>query len=140
LPRLANILNDSDELSIETPDGDITVEYYPSRLTQKVISQMQHYSKIAQKAVEDEAKQKEVLGKMYDLLLSFFKSWDLEDEAACGKCEGCREAESCKHPKIITLPLTAETLDSLPFWLLTDITNAFVNPNRSAPQKKKKKS
>jgi hypothetical protein len=165
MPKLSNILADSDEVAIPTPDGDITIEYYPSKLTQKLMSQMQQYEAQARKAEEDTVKQKEILGKVYGLLLSFFKSWDLEDEVACGKCEACKyrlaregldEKEQrseeerthfdneekdlieCTAKRLITLPLNAETLDSLPYWLLAEITRTFIRPNSPAPKRKRK--
>jgi len=167
MPKLSTILNDSDEITIPTGDEDLTIEYYPSRLTPKLLSEMQHLIRTAEKHAEDEEKQQEILGKVYGLLLSFFKSWDLEDEVSCGKCDECRyraarsewhekeghSAEErahfaeedgalsmCSRPRVITLPLTAESLESIPYWLFKEITEKFINPNRAAPKTRKKRN
>jgi hypothetical protein len=179
MPNLSNILNDSDEMSIPVGDDEnLTIEYYPSRLTPKLLSQIQHYTKLAEKTAGDEEKQKEIENKVYALLLSFFKSWNMEDEVPCGKCDACKtrlnresrereikaeeeealkqyppaerenfarfdhiepgEDEECISRKIVTLPLSAESLDNLPYWLFKAIIEKFINPNQTAPKRKKR--
>lgn len=145
MPRLSNILNDSDEAKIPVGNDDngnpefLTIEYFPSRLTPKLMAQMQQLNRQAEKAAENEAKQKEILARIYGLLLSFFDSWDMEDEFPCGKCEECKSNEECKSKVIREVPLNAETLDNLPYWLLREITGKFINPNQTAPQNKRKR-
>lgn len=152
MPTLSKILNDSDEIKIPTNAGDITIEYYPSRVTQKMASKLRAFGRMAGKEdASDEALQK-ALHDTYGLLLNLVKSWDLEDEVACGVCEECRyrlaceksdtgmdkELAECTAKKMVPFPLEPERMDDLPVWLIGAIAEALVNPNRKAPQNGKK--
>jgi hypothetical protein len=141
MPNLSNILNDSDEAKFPLGNGEIlTIEYYPSRLTPKVLNRMQYLTKLAEKTVDNEEKQKEIEDEVYTLLLSFFESWDLEDYFPCSKCEDCQNGEKCNSKLIKVVPLNADSLDELPYWLFKEIIERFINPNKSAPQRKKRRS
>jgi hypothetical protein len=146
MPRLGNILSDSDEIAIATPDGDIHIQYYPSRVSQKTSNQFRSFVRTARSESATDEEYQESLQKIYAALLNVIKSWDLDDEVPCGKCEICRgnegkedeEKEECQSKKIVMFPLDAEHLDTLPGWLLGDIVQGIiVSPNRKAPQKKK---
>lgn len=144
MPRLGNILSDSDEITIATSDGDIHIQYYPSRVTQKMINRFRSLGRIANSGSEEEYQ--EATNKAYEMLLHVVKSWDLEDEAPCSKCEICKEnegknedeQEECQSKMIVPFPLVPERMDDLPVWLLGAIGEALMtSPNRTAPQKKK---
>jgi hypothetical protein len=152
MPRLGNILSDSDEIAIATSDGDIHIEYYPSRVTQKMANQFRAFGKMARSDLASEEELQEALQKMYGLLLHLIKSWDLEDEIPCGKCEVCKahkkeliheneldeEQDECQSKKIVPFPLQANRLEELPVWLIVEMMDNLASPNRKAPQKKKR--
>lgn len=136
MPKLSNILNDSDEIKIPTSAGDITIQYYPSRVTQKMTSKLRAFGRMASNEdASDEALQK-VLHDTYGLLLNLIKSWDLEDEVACKECNACQGSneEECTAKKTVPFPLDPGRIDDLPVWLIGAIAEALVNPNRKAPQ------
>lgn len=144
MPRLGNILSDSDEITIPTSDGDIHIQYYPSRVTQKMINQFRSLGKGSGSYTEEEFQ--EATKKAYTMLLHIVKSWDLEDDVPCGKCEICKtnegkeddEVEECQSKEIVPFPLVAERMDDLPAWLLEEVGKAIMtSPNRTAPQRKR---
>jgi hypothetical protein len=140
MPRLGNILSDSDELSISTSDGDIHIDYYPSRVTQKMASQFKKFGRLASSESANDEELQDALMNVYGLLLQLIKSWDLEDEIPCGKCEACKSGngEDCQSKELGIFPLKAERMDELPVWLIVEITQRLVGPNSKAPQKKQK--
>ena len=149
MPKLVNILSDSDEIAIPTSDGDINIEYYPSRLTQKMINQFRAFGKLAKSDSTSEEELQKASNKAYGMMLHLIKSWDLEDEASCGKCEICKanddkdeaEQEECQSKKVVIFPLVPERMDDLPVWLIGAIAEKLISsPNPKAPQKKTKKS
>lgn len=144
MPRLGNILSDSDEMVIATSDGDIHIQYYPSRVTQKMINQFRALGNSAKSGTEEDFQK--ASNKAYEMLLHVIKSWDLEDEIPCGKCEICKtnagkdesEQEECQSKEIIPFPLVPERMDDLPVWLIGAIGEALMtSPNRIAPQRRK---
>lgn len=144
MPRLGNILSDSDEVAISTSDGDIHIQYYPSRVTQKMINQFRALGNVAKSGAEEDFQK--ASNKAYAMLLHVIKSWDLEDEVPCGKCEICKanegkeddEKEECQSKQIVPFPLIPERMDDLPIWLVGSIGEALMtSPNRIAPQRKK---
>jgi hypothetical protein len=152
MPRLSNILNDSAVVDIYTPDGDIHIDYYPSRVTQKMTNQFRSLAKVATSDSATDEDTEKALQKIYGMLLSLTKSWDLDDEVPCGECEVCKikeketyveyehreEQQECQSKEVVPFPLVAERMNDLPVWLIVKITEALVDPNRQAPQKKKK--
>jgi len=138
MPRLSNILIDSSELSIATPDGDIHIEYYPSRVTQRHANQFKKFGKMASSETASDEELDDALKSVYGLLLHLIKSWDLDDEVACRTCELCRTEKECQTKSIVPFPLDVERMDELPVWLIVEITKELVGPNQKAPQKKKK--
>lgn len=144
MPRLGNILSDSDEVAIPTPDGDINIHYYPSRVTQKMINQFRSLGRGSNSFSEEEFQK--ASNKAYEMLLHVIKSWDLEDDVPCEKCEICQEnagkeedeKEECQSKVIVPFPLVPERMDDLPVWLIGSIGEALMtSPNRTAPQRKK---
>jgi hypothetical protein len=155
MPKLSNILNDSDEIKIPTNAGDITIQYYPSRVTQKMASQLRAFSKLANKEDADEQELQEALHKVFGLLLGLIESWDLEDEVPCGQCEGCRyhlggvengaggedkDLAECTAKKTVSFPLDADRLNDLPVWLIGEIAEGITDPNQGAPRRKRKRN
>ena len=141
MPKLSNILNDSDEIKIPTNAGDITIQYYPSRVTQKMTSQLRAFGRLARKEDADQGELDQAVGKIFTLLLGLIESWDLEDEIPCGKCELClAESGECQAKKTVPFPLEADRMDELPAWLIADIAEGLTDPNQSAPRRKKKRS
>lgn len=148
MPKLSNILNDSDEIKIPTNAGDITIQYYPSRVTQKMSSQLRAFGKLANKEDADEGQLQEALRKTFELLLNLVESWDLEDEVACGACEICRHPDieederqfQCQSKKIVPFPLDADRLNDLPVWLIGEIAEGLTDPNGGAPRRKRKRN
>jgi hypothetical protein len=140
MPKLTNILNDLDEVAVPTPDGDIHIEYYPSRVTQEMSSRLRATGKIAGNPNNDDKVVSEALTTIFELLLHLIRSWDLEDDIPCGTCELCEsgKGEDCQQKKTVAYPLEAERMNSLPVWLITDTIQAVTDPNRSAPKKKKR--
>jgi hypothetical protein len=147
MPRLGNILSDSDEIVIATSDGDIHIQYYPSRVTQKMVNQFRSLGRGSNSFSEEEFQ--EATNKAYTTLLHVVKSWDLEDDVPCEKCAICKanegkddeEKEECPSKKIVPFPLVPERMDDLPAWLLGEIGEGLMtSPNRTAPQKTKKKN
>lgn len=137
MPTLNNILNDSAEVAVPTVDGDIRIQYYPSRTTQKVVAQLvQHGNTLTSSS--DEEVINDAFYETNTLLLTLIKSWDLQDEEPCGKCTSCQEEDgSCERPKIVPFPLNADRMSELPMWLINDIAEALIKtrPNLKAGQK-----
>ena len=146
MPRLGNILSDSDVIAIPTPDGDIHIEYYPNRATQKMANKLRAFSRIVTSQLSSDDEMQKANQKIYKLLLHLIKSWDLEDDIPCGVCDICKnhdneseeEQEECQSKKIVPFPLQADRLDDLPVWLIIEVTQSLVSPNQTAPQKTKK--
>jgi hypothetical protein len=146
MPRLGNILSDRDEIAISTSDGDIHIEYYPSRVTQKMLNQFQSLGRMASSNSASEEELKKASTKAYGMLLHLIKSWDLDDEIPCDICDICKanegkdeyEQEECQSKKVVPFPLVPERMDDLPVWLFGSIAEALVSgPNQKAPQKKR---
>jgi hypothetical protein len=107
-------------------------------------------SKQVSRESSTEEEDEEVLYEMYEMIINIIKSWDLDDEIPCGKCDICmenknrdedeEELEECQSKRIVSFPLEADRLDELPAWLLGEIVKALVSPNRKAPQRKRRKS
>jgi len=148
MPKLSNILNDSDEIKIPTNAGDITIQYYPSRVTQKMTSQLRAFGKLANKEDANEEGLQEALRKVFGLILGLIESWDLEDEVACGECKMCQHSDieedeklfQCLSKKAVPFPLDADRLNDLPVWLIGEIAEGLTDPNQGAPRRKKKKN
>jgi hypothetical protein len=141
MPNLSNILNDSDEAIFPLGNDEfLTIEYYPSRCTPKLLNRIKQLTKLAEKIGDNEEKQKEIEDETYTLLLSFFESWDMEDYFPCDLCEKCKTGEKCESKIVKDVPLSTEALNELPTWLFKDIVGRFINPNQSAPRRKKKRN
>jgi len=167
MPKLSNILNDSDEIKIPTNAGNITIQYYPSRVTQKMTSQLRAFGKLANKEDANEEGLQEALRKVFGLILSLIESWDLEDEVPCEACDECRyrlareeldkkeqrseeetrryddedrDLRECTAKKTVPFPLDADRLNDLPVWLIGEIAEGLTDPNQGAPRRKKKKN
>lgn len=140
MPKLSNILNDSDEIQIPTNAGPITIQYYPSKVTQKMTSQLRAFGRLANKEDADEGELNQALDKIFTLLLGLIESWDLEDEITCGQCEPCKNEEECTSKKTVPFPLKADRLNDLPVWLIGEIAEGLTDPNQGAPRRKRKKN
>jgi len=123
MPTLGNILDDSARLEIETNDGPIHIDYYPSRVTQKMYKQLTKFSELLQAKVQREELDEELLNIAFNetnnILIGLIKSWDLNEQ---------------EEPEVKRFPLDAERWTELPMWLIDEISQKVIgrHPNQVA--------
>jgi hypothetical protein len=135
MPSLQNILSNSARVVIQTGDGDLHVDYYPSRVTQELITKFNAIQKRAEEDVEDA---KALFLETNALFISLVKAWDMMDEKPCEVCAACKAGNECVAKEEFVFELEPNNLLRFPLEIVRSITEAIFNdPNRKATQKKK---
>ena len=135
MPSLQNILSNSARVVIPTGDGDLHVDYYPSRVTQELITKFNAIQKRAEDAEEDA---EALFLETNTLFISLVKSWDMMDEKPCGVCAACKADKECAAKEEFMFELEPHNLLRFPIEIVRSITEVIFNdPNRRATQKKK---
>jgi len=112
---LAKITSNTAEISMMVGEDTVNVTYYPGRVTEKTIAQLQGYADVNPDHFA------ETVHEVNVLMASLIKSWDVyEDEA-----------------QTVMFPLDPERLAELPFMFRTKVVVAImqdIRPEADAPQ------
>lgn|SRR5487761_1143992 len=112
---LAKITSNTAEISMMVGEDTVNVTYYPGKVTEVTIAQLQGYANV------DPARFAETVHEINVLMASLIKSWDVyEDEA-----------------QTVMFPLDPERLAELPFMFRTKVVVAImqdIRPEADAPQ------
>jgi hypothetical protein len=113
---LSKIANNTSTVTIAVDGEQLTITYYPSRVTEKTFAELQSFANMSE--TKDVAAG---FASLNDILARLIKSWDLYED----------------DEQTVMYPLTAERLAELPIILRTQIIWAVmgdIRPEAIAPQ------
>lgn len=112
---LTKIANDTASVTFPYSGESVTVEYLPSKVTEKTFKQLQVFSQISDVTIIDS------FGALNDMLVSLVKSWDVfEDDG-----------------QQVMFPLSVDRLPELPIMFRATVLKAIlgdIRPEALAPQ------
>jgi hypothetical protein len=112
---LSKIANNEASVTFHYGEDEITLKYYPGRITEKTFAQLQAFSRM--EGADDVI---EGFGKLNELLVSLLKSWDvLEDD------EKTMFPIGSEHLAVLPIPFRVAVLQAV----MRDI-----RPNEIAPK------
>lgn len=112
---LAKIANNSARVTFKYGEDDVTLEYYPAKVTEKVFARLQAFGKM------DESNMIDQFAAFNNTLCDLIKTWDVYED----------------DNQTITFPLAPDRLAELPFAFRLSCIQAImrdIRPNEAAPQ------
>ena len=119
---LAKIASNTADLTFGWGDDTVSLTYYPGRVTEKVLADMQAIGRLSD--ASDEAAMMQSFTDFNEMLASLIKSWDVYEDDA----------------QTVMFPLEAERLQELPFFFRMACIQSIIGdirPEMIAPQKTK---